>query len=61
MNIIISNLLKKLALIKDPEKALSLISNVAFRNIGFRRNNSKKYLKTGEKDLYACGFFFNNK
>jgi len=57
MNIIISNLLKKLALIKDPEKALSLISNVAFRNIGFRRNNSKKYLKTGEKDLYACGFF----
>ncbi len=57
MNLIISNLLKKLTLIRDPEKALSLISNTAFKNIGVRKTNSKKILKTGEKDLYACGFF----
>ncbi|MSP11152.1 MAG: GAF domain-containing protein [Pelagibacteraceae bacterium] len=57
MDLIISNLLKKLVLIKDPEKALMLISYTAYQNVGFRKNNNKKFLKHSEKDQYACGFF----
>ena len=54
---IINDLLKRLNLVRDPEKALSIISHTAYKYIGFRKNNPSKILKLNEKDQYACGFF----
>ena len=36
---IINDLLKRLNLVRDPEKALSIISHTAYKYIGFRKNN----------------------
>ena len=54
---VINDLLKRLNLVRDPEKALSIISHTAYKYIGFRKNNPSKILKLNEKDQYACGFF----
>ena len=39
---IINDLLKRLNLVRDPEKALSIISHTAYKYIGFRKNNPSK-------------------
>ena len=47
---VINDLLKRLNLVRDPEKALSIISHTAYKYIGFRKNNPLKILKLNEKD-----------
>ena len=57
---IINDLLKRLNLVRDPEKALSIISHTAYKYIGFRKNNPLKILKLNEKEcINICITIYN--